>query len=77
MTRLPNIVTIETLELLKFLDTMFRQDDGVDEATYLRLGATLAGITPSLWLEVSRRIDATDGRFYLPIESESLNEILS
>lgn len=57
--------------LIKMVQSMLNDDHGVSEQTYmslLEMFNTVDADTQAELMAIFRRVDATDGRFYLPID---------
>ncbi len=65
--------------LLWFLESTLRDENGISEVAYSDMRGMIRSINGGdvLWERIARRVDATDGRFYLPESyQDSLSEIM-
>lgn len=68
-----DLITFETENLLSFLDALLRDANGISEDSCDALCRMFVATgNMDLWHEISRRIDATDGRFYISDDAPSL-----
>lgn len=60
-----NLVTFETIHFVTFLDTLLREENGISEQAYREIHLLLRDRLPELSHELTKTVDATDGRFYI------------
>jgi hypothetical protein len=65
-------MTFETTRLLGWLDTLLRDENGISEQAYNEMHSLLSEVAPDFSHKLMGMIEATDGRFYLPSDVESL-----
>ena len=70
-------ITVKTRTLLFLVDTMLRNEEGVDDQTYIKLYELFVyNGHLELWKGVCKNVEATDGRFYLLDVAPSLLDLL-
>ena len=70
-------ITIKTRTLLNLVDTMLRNEEGVDNPTYVKIYELFVYSGHlDLWRGCCKNVDATDGRFYLSEDAPNLLDLL-
>ena len=60
-----NLITFETFNLIAWLDTLLRDENGISEQAYHEMHLLLIDSNPNLSAKLSTVVEATDGRFYI------------
>ena len=64
-------ITFTRNHTLSLVDSMLRDENGISEDTYDALCQMFVATgNMDLWHEISLRVEATDGRFYIPEDVE-------
>jgi hypothetical protein len=70
---------INIRSLLWFVESALRDENGISEVAYSDMRGMFRSMENGevLWERITKRVDATDGRFYLPESyQDSLSEIM-
>lgn len=70
-----NLVTFETIHFVTFLDTLLREENGISEQAYREMHLLLRDRLPELSHELTKTVDATDGRFYIANDAPPLDNL--
>jgi hypothetical protein len=67
----------KTDKLIRLIESMLTDENGVSEETYNSLIAFIDELTPNAYYKAQkllRQTDATDGRFYIPLCSKAVED---